>query len=50
MTEDQHRKISILASMSKDGAAEMNPEDDARKVFLILLELVQCSVKLPRID
>ena len=31
MTEEQHRKISILASMAKGGAAEMDPADDARK-------------------
>ena len=31
MTEEQHREISILASMTKGGAAEMDPVDDARK-------------------
>ena len=31
MTEEQHRKISILASMAEGGAAEMDPADDAQK-------------------
>ena len=31
VTEEQHREISILASMAKGGAAEMDPADDARK-------------------
>jgi hypothetical protein len=31
VTEEQHREISILASMTKGGAAEMDPVDDARK-------------------
>jgi hypothetical protein len=31
VTEERHRKISILASMAKSGAAEMDPADDARK-------------------
>ena len=34
MTEEQHREISILASMAKVGAAEMDPADDARKFLL----------------
>jgi hypothetical protein len=31
VTEERHREISILASMAKGGAAEMDPADDARK-------------------
>ena len=31
MTEEQHREISILASMAKGGAADMDPADDTRK-------------------
>ena len=31
MTEEQHSKIPILASMAKDGAVEMDPADDPRK-------------------
>jgi hypothetical protein len=31
VTEEQHREVSILASMTKGGAAEMDPVDDARK-------------------
>ena len=34
MTEEQHREISILASMAKGGAAEMDPADNARKFLL----------------
>ncbi len=33
MTEDQHREICILASMSKDGAAEMDSAEDAQHYF-----------------
>ena len=34
MTEEQHRKISILASMAEGGAAETDPDDDAQKFLL----------------
>ncbi len=34
VTEEQHRKICILASMAKDGAVEMDSADDARKFLL----------------
>ena len=34
MTEDQYHEISILTSISKDGATEMNPVDDARKFII----------------
>ena len=34
MTEEQHRKISILSSMPKGGAVEMDPADDAQKLIL----------------
>ena len=34
VTEEQHREISILASMAKGGAAEMDPADNARKFLL----------------
>ncbi len=34
MTEEQHHEICILASMAKNGAAEMDPADDARKFLL----------------
>jgi hypothetical protein len=30
---EQHREISILASMAKGGAVEMDPADDARKLM-----------------
>jgi hypothetical protein len=34
VTEEQHHKICILASMAKDGAAETDPADDAWKFLL----------------
>ena len=34
MTEKQHHEISILASMAKGGAAELDLADDARKFLL----------------
>ncbi len=47
MTEDQHRKISILATiMSKDGAAEADPGDNAWKFIVDSLGVgaMQCQV------
>ncbi len=34
VTEDQHHKIFILATMSNDGAAEVDPGDNARKFIV----------------
>jgi hypothetical protein len=34
VTEDRHHEISILATMSKDGVAEMDLADDAQKIIV----------------
>jgi aspartate oxidase len=46
VTDEQHREISILASMAKGGAAEMDPADDARKFLSDSLGVgaMQCHV------
>jgi hypothetical protein len=46
VTEEQHREICILASLAKDGAAEMDLADDAWKFLLDSLGVgaMQCHV------